>query len=175
MWRKPFSYCDLLTILKMLNLKYNWSRFSQIYIIILICSHTVCCSRLHTPQWSKALLAVTWSFLLSRHLPPSSFPHPVQPWHSYIIAFGKLCDTPPTSSSTRRSPISHRTHLLCLRQRRQDSQTDLSQSVLLPRCRTHSYFYLFRQKKRKKSLPIKDWICRPSFQWWEIPDKVTRL
>ncbi len=84
---------------------------------------------------------------------------------------------PPTSSSSssshRLSPISHRTHLLCLRQRRRDSQTDLSQSVLLLRCGTHSYFYLFLPKKKKqKNLPNKDWIWGPSFQCWETPDKV---
>lgn len=78
----------------MLNWTYNWSRSPQISTILLICNHNVCCSRLHSPQWSKALLAVTWSSLLSRHHPSSSFPHPLQPWHSYIIAFDKLCGTP---------------------------------------------------------------------------------
>lgn len=51
------------------------------------------------------LLLSTRSFPLSRRLPPSSSPHPLQPWHGYIIAFGKLCDTPTPSNLKSHSSV----------------------------------------------------------------------
>lgn len=114
-------------------------------------------------------LLSTRSFLLSRHLPPC-FPHPLQPWHSYIIAFGKLCDTPPPPS-----PIdSLQSHivLICYVWGRGDKIPRQTYHSLFCYCAVEHRVTFICSFKRKKILPIKDWIRGPLFQCWETLDKV---